>query len=323
MTCGGLDIKRLLHTRLPDRLAGHAPRWFTGLAIGATLACMGVLARMALVPLIGPRAPFAIGFVIVVCAAILGGWRTGLVATFVGQILAWYLIYEPAYSFEILDVGDGWTIFVATVCQLAVVTAVALYQREIGRQQEAREILVAELNHRVKNTLSVVQSLAQQTFKTGAKEEIALFEQRLEALAGAHNLLTSNNWTDTELEELICAALHPFGLQDARISLRGPKVSVAPKTAVNLTLVVHELATNAVKYGALSNETGKVDVSWTGGQGFPRTFTWVESGGPKVAPPTRTGFGMRLIKRGVAAELGAEVHLDFRANGLQCHIITV
>jgi K+-sensing histidine kinase KdpD len=130
---------------------------------------MGVLARMALVPLIGPRAPFAIGFVIVVCAAILGGWRTGLVATFVGQILAWYLIYEPVYSFKISNAGDGWTILVATVCQLAVVTAVALYQREIGRQQEAREILVAELNHRVKNTLSVVQSLAQQTFRTGTK----------------------------------------------------------------------------------------------------------------------------------------------------------
>jgi two-component sensor histidine kinase len=100
-------------------------------------------------------------------------------------------------------------------------------------------------------------------------------------------------------------------------------VNVAPKTAVNLTLVVHELATNAVKYGAFSNESGKVDVSRTDGQGFPRTFTWVESGGPEVVPPARSGFGMRLIKRGVAAELGAEVHLDFRAKGLQCRIIPV
>jgi two-component sensor histidine kinase len=278
---------------------------------------------MALVPLMGPRAPFALGFVVVVCATILGGWRTGFVATVVGQLLAWYLIYEPAFSFNLLSAADTWTMVVASLCQLAVVTAVALYQQEIGRQQEARDILVAELNHRVKNTLAVVQSLAQQTFRTGSKEDTALFEQRLQALSGAHNLLTSNNWTDTELNVVIQKALLPFGLQVGRVTLRGPKVTVAPKTAVNLTLVVHELATNAVKYGALSNESGSVDVSWTDGHGFPRKLTWAENGGPIVAPPDRNGFGMRLIRRGLAAELGAKVDLDFRPDGLQCHICLV
>jgi two-component sensor histidine kinase len=281
---------------------------------------MGVLARMALGPLLGQKAPFALGFVAVVCATILGGWRTGLVASLVGQVLTWFVIYEPAYSFNLLSEADRWTMLVASVCQLVVVTAVALYQKEIGRQQETREILVAELNHRVKNTLAIVQSLAQQTFRRGTKEDTAMFEQRLQALAGAHNLLTSNNWVETELEEVIQTALLPFGLKMGRVIMRGPKVSVPPKTAVNLTLVVHELATNAVKYGALSNESGNVDISWADGQGFPRTFTWRENGGPTVAPPTRNGFGTRLIRRGLAAELGAKVHLDFEPDGLQCRL---
>lgn len=149
------------------------------LALGATLAIAALIVRLALTPILGSRAPFAIVFVVVVCATIFGGWRSGVVATVIGQILAWFLIYEPAYSFELATAADGWSLIVATVCQLSIVAVVALYQREIRRQQEARETLVAELDHRVKNTLSVVQSLAQQTIRSGSKNEVSLFEARL------------------------------------------------------------------------------------------------------------------------------------------------
>lgn len=115
------------------------------LALGATLAVAALIVRLALTPVLGSRAPFAIVFVVVVCATILGGWRSGVVATVIGQILAWFLIYEPAYSFELATAADGWSLSLATFCQLSIVGVVALYQREIRRQQEAREILVAEL----------------------------------------------------------------------------------------------------------------------------------------------------------------------------------
>jgi two-component sensor histidine kinase len=227
------------------------------------------------------------------------------------------------YSFRLQSVAEQWAIFVATVCQLAVVGVIALHQKEVGRQQGVRETLVAELHHRVKNTLSIVQSLAQQTFRAGSRAEVVMFERRLQALAGAHNLLTSGNWGDTEISAVVTTALLPFAVPDARLVIKGPRLKVNARTAVNLTLAIHELATNAVKYGALSNEDGIINITWSDGHGFPKLFEWEECGGPRVAPLTRQGFGTRLVQRGLAGELGANVSLDFKPEGLHCRIEAV
>jgi two-component sensor histidine kinase len=292
----------------------------TELALAAALASIAAAVRYFLSPLIGTAAPFALVFVAVVCATLLGGWKSGAAAALIGQALAWYLVVEPAHSFKVLSASEGGALAVVTVSELTIVAVVALYQREIDGQQRVREILVNELNHRVKNTLAVVQSLAHQTLRLGVPGEVKQFNARLQALAGAHNLLTRRHWREADLSEVIGEALRPFAIPADRISIRGPEVSIAPKTAVNLTLVIHELATNAIKYGALQNGEGAIKIEWTEGNGLPGSFVWQESGGPVVAPPEKKGFGTRLIERGLAAELGANVELGFRPDGLLCRI---
>jgi two-component sensor histidine kinase len=183
-----------------------------------------------------------------------------------------------------------------------------------------QQLLVGELNHRVKNTLAIVQSLAHQTFRRSASPEdaIAHYEGRLEALAIAHNLLTRESWASASIREVLDQTLTPF-CQPQRCHLEGPDVRLPPQTAVGLTLAVHELATNAAKYGALSNETGEVSVFWNVSSGR-LNLVWREEGGPPVAPPQREGFGTRMIKRGLAAEFKGKVELRFDPAGVICHV---
>jgi two-component sensor histidine kinase len=181
-------------------------------------------------------------------------------------------------------------------------------------------MLVGELNHRVKNTLAIVQSLAHQTFEKDAAPAgaVASFEGRLQALAGAHNLLTRKSWESAEMAEVVAEALAPFCNKN-RCDADGPTLMLPPSTAVALALATHELATNAAKYGALSNDSGRVLVRWSV-SADDLTFVWREEGGPPVMPIDRTGFGTKLIKRTLAAELRGHVELDFEPSGLVCRV---
>ena len=183
-----------------------------------------------------------------------------------------------------------------------------------------QQILIGELNHRVKNTLAVVQSLAHQTFRgsTSPQAAIAAFEARLRALASAHNLLTEQRWEAASMMQIVRAAMTPF-CDANRCHIQGPDFKVPPQTAVTLALALHELATNASKYGSLSADEGRIDVSWTEQEG-QFDLLWRESGGPRVREPETEGFGTRLIKRGLAAELHGSVDLDFQPDGLVCRI---
>jgi PAS domain S-box-containing protein len=187
-----------------------------------------------------------------------------------------------------------------------------------------RELLLAELNHRVKNTLAVVQGIAHQTFKDVASSADAqkAFEGRLFALAVAHSLLTQGNWENASLEKLAADTLQVGMPSKERVSLSGPAVLLPPKGAVALVMALHELCTNAVKYGALSNETGKIEIGWTTAEGRPPrlTLVWRESGGPSVSPPTRRGFGSVLLERMLAQDLDGNVTTEFRPEGLFCLI---
>jgi PAS domain S-box-containing protein len=197
-------------------------------------------------------------------------------------------------------------------------------QRDITdrkRAEEQQRLLLNELNHRVKNTLAVVQGLSHQTFKRGGVEPELLrtFDGRLGALAAAHNLLVQHTWEPTPIQEAAEVALKPFHTATARISLGGPAVLLTPSATVTLTLALHELATNAAKYGALSSETGTVDVRWTI-ESDELNFAWRESGGPAVTRPEKAGFGTRLLERAVASDLGATVTIDYDPNGVICTI---
>ena len=189
------------------------------------------------------------------------------------------------------------------------------------RAEEQQRLLLNELNHRVKNTLAVVQGLSHQTFRAGgvSPELMRAFEGRLGALAAAHNLLMKHTWEPTPISEAAESALKPFRTDRPRVSLDGPAILLTPSATVTLTLALHELATNAAKYGALSNDEGTVKVHWTV-DSDSLTLVWRESGGPPVVKPSETGFGTRLLERAVARDLHATVATDFDPAGLVCTI---
>ena len=196
-----------------------------------------------------------------------------------------------------------------------------------GRKQaEAhRELLLAELNHRVKNTLAVVQSIANQTFKGDdvSPQAKRAFEGRLIALSRAHDLLTAANWENAALGELAADTLHAHGASEKRITLSGPRVLLDPRQALGLAMALHELFTNASKYGALSNDAGRVNLVWKRSEGArPQlTIVWREHGGPPVTPPKTHGFGSLLLERALAKDLDGTVTTEFRPEGLICTIV--
>jgi PAS domain S-box-containing protein len=199
-------------------------------------------------------------------------------------------------------------------------------QTEEREHEEAQKLLINELNHRVKNTLATVQSIAAQTLRASATtaEARPAFEERLFALAKAHDVLTRENWEGASLGDVVEEALAAHtDRHGTRFDIDGPDVRLAPRAALAIAMALNELATNAVKYGALSNESGRVLLRWRvapDAGGPVLHLTWEEAGGPPVAPPERKGFGSRLIERGLAADLGGEVRLDYRPTGLVCTI---
>jgi PAS domain S-box-containing protein len=189
---------------------------------------------------------------------------------------------------------------------------------ERRRSEEHQQLLINELNHRVKNVLAVVQSIADQTMRAGSVDASVRYalSGRLVALAEAHDVVTREKWTSAPMREIITAALAPF-CADNRCTIEGPDQALRPKTAVSLALAIHELATNASKYGALSSENGRVIVTWTATDGRLE-LEWREEGGPTVVAPGKLGFGSRMIERGLASELGGEVELQFLPEGVRC-----
>jgi two-component sensor histidine kinase len=196
---------------------------------------------------------------------------------------------------------------------------------EEKRAAEHRQFLVNELNHRVKNTLATVQSMAHQTLRGlgSVREEKALLTARLVALSNAHNVLTREDWTGAGLAEVVADSVRPHDdPQEPRVTADGPDLRLDARAALALSMALHELATNAVKYGALSNDTGRVAIHWRrAGQGAV-AIEWRESGGPRIdAPPPRQGFGSRLLKTGLAIEMGAAAELHYAPDGLVCRIV--
>jgi two-component sensor histidine kinase len=197
---------------------------------------------------------------------------------------------------------------------------------ERRRADEHRKTLMAELNHRVKNTMAVIQSIASQTLGHAAtlEEARAAFGSRLVNLAKAHDVLTRESWQSANLADIVTQIAEPHGGGESRFGIEGPDLRLSPSAALAFSMALHELGTNAAKYGALSRESGRVAIAWRiEGQDPDRRLVlhWQESGGPPVARPTRKGFGSRLIERALASELGGEVRVDYESSGLRCTIV--
>ena len=197
---------------------------------------------------------------------------------------------------------------------------------EVRRAAERQALLIDELNHRVKNTLAIVQSMAMQTLRScpSSADAREALEARLVSLAKAHDILTSGQWRGGDLGELVTSSLAAYSGASGtgRIQIRGEPVRLCPKALLALSMAVHELATNATKYGALSNESGHVQIAWDLGETVPGRFRfeWKELGGPPVEPPRKRGFGSRLVEEGLGQDIAAEVHLRFASEGLECTI---
>lgn len=198
------------------------------------------------------------------------------------------------------------------------------------KQDEQRtKLLLDELNHRVKNTLATVQAIARQSLSgsTVEKQVRDTFEGRILALSKAHGLLARETWEGAGLRELIEQVLKPFGMGDGRtrqFSIEGGDVFLQPKVALTLAMMFHELATNASKYGALSDGAGHIDIAWqneASPQGERLRLRWQEHDGPPVSPPDHKGLGSRLIERGLAQELDGEASLSYEPTGVVCELV--
>lgn len=213
---------------------------------------------------------------------------------------------------------DGHLLYVVRVVQ-------DITERKASERRQ--KLLIDELNHRVKNTLATVQSLASQSARGAPTPEgfRDAFEGRLVALSKAHDQLTMHHWESADLRELLSGSLAPYGGAE-RVTLRGEDLVLRPRAVLSLAMVFHELTTNAAKYGALSAQGGSVEIHWQpiaatdGGRALLR-IDWVERGGPPVVEPTRRSFGSKLIEGSIAAEYGGSGRLLFDPAGLHCEIL--
>lgn len=236
---------------------------------------------------------------------------------------------EP-YQIEhrVVGPGDGvvtWLLSAGTPVRDAsgkVVRLLAVVQDITDRKaaEGQRETLVAELDHRIKNILASVQSMAFQSARRAPSLEAFLktFAGRLKAMSSAHTLLTTTRWRGAGVQHIVAAELS--GQSQGQTRWEGPEITLTPRATNALALAVHELAANAVKFGALSSDAGRVDVNWriNGDGGF--SLVWSESGGPLVAPPTRQGFGSTLLEKVTGRELGGEARMEFLATGVRATI---
>ena len=194
------------------------------------------------------------------------------------------------------------------------------------QEQAHAKMLIDELNHRVKNILATVQSIIRQALSTNADRQTLrqVIKLRLSALSRSHDLLTREKWRSASLRQILTESLEPFKSVDShadRFVITGADVRFPPSAALALGIVFNELATNALKYGALTKSGGTVHIDWrreAAPQGPQLTLTWREAGGPRVKTPAHRGFGTRMIERGLSHELNGTGHLDYRPDGLVC-----
>ena len=216
---------------------------------------------------------------------------------------------------RLIHAADGPSRFVGTV-------------RDVSAQRAAEEhhrLLANELQHRIKNTLAVVQAIVSQSLRNVATpaEAREAIGDRLATLARAHDLLTQTSWSAAPILSIVEGSLGAVGARKGRIRSEGPDIRLQARPALALAMALHELSTNAAKYGALSNDEGQVEICWAlGGVDRPEVqFVWEETGGPPVTPPTHKGFGSRLIEQSLARDLGGDVRLDYRPTGVRWSLI--
>ncbi len=199
-------------------------------------------------------------------------------------------------------------------------------ERARAQAEAQRDLLMKEMVHRIKNTLSIVQALAGQTLRKGqtSPDVFASFSERIAALGRTYDVLLAGSWTTASLQEIMATTISPYqSASKTRFEICGPAVEVPGSAAMAFSMAIHELCTNAVKYGALSNEGGRVTIDWTVREEAGSkevSLVWAEHDGPRVSKPTRRGFGSRMIENAFARTMDPRVRLEFAPEGVICRI---
>jgi len=305
-----------VRSRLLTAPSGQAAVLYTAMAVVAPTLIRALLDGFV------TGTTFVAYYPFVLVSAMFLGWRSAVVATLASAATANFLFMEPRYTlFHGAHDTTGAVLFVFSsllIIALAETLRRAVAEGEASRKHEAH--LNRELQHRVKNTLAVIQGIATQTFRDPSSEsELRKFQSRLRALAGAHDILIGGEWKTCSLPELAARALEPFN-RGGNINLYGPPCTLREESCVPFVLALHELATNAVKYGALSTPEGNVEVVWTlspdpSSNRVDLVLEWAEGGGPTVQAPTKRGLGSKLLRPQPGIK---DVQLTFPAHGVSC-----
>jgi len=275
------------------------------------------------VPLIdGGGLYFTFMFPAVLIAGLFGGTWSGISTALFGGLLTAYIWIPPAFSFALA--GDGifrlfafWSVASMVILLTAFVHTV-LNQMVIAETHA--NTIAREMQHRVRNSLTLVQAIARQTFRSSDNliQAQEIFTARVAALGRIQDLIGELPDQDITIEKLIRTALAPFNL--GQLAIGGPPVAIDKDFAVSLVLLIHELATNAVKYGAMSSAAGRVEISWVEKPGQKVQLSWKERYGPEVSQPSRAGFGTKLLRSAFAQQENADATIRFEPDGVRCTV---
>jgi two-component sensor histidine kinase len=252
----------------------------------------------------------------VLFAALIGGVGAGTYAAILSGIIAWWAFMPPHFAFFPLPTGQAISLLIYLSASLLIVWAADHYRRLTNRledEEKFRKLTVEELAHRLKNKIATIQAIISMELHDIPQKRAAIIG-RLTALAATDDLILETQGQGAGLREILSTELAPY--EASRIAIAGPGILLSPKLAMTMALLVHELATNAAKYGALSSATGRVTIGWSLSDGH-LNLEWRESGGPVVNTPTKTGFGMRLLSQALTQFEGV-VETDYEATGLLC-----
>lgn len=308
---------------IADRVAyyaRHGMRSHSPLAFAFAIFCvMAATVARLLVDLITPLAgPYELYFPAVLAAALIGGRAAGGLAALLGGIAAWYLFVSPRFILFVGTTDDVVSLVLFLIAAAAIIWIADLYRRvlrKLDEEEHYRQIVVDELGHRMKNKLATIHAILRHELRAH-KDTWDSISGRLRALSAADDFLLQPDSEGIELRTLFAMELQPYG--ENRVRMRGEPLQLRGRLPSLLLLIVHELATNAAKYGALSVENGCVTIDWWhGADGI--AIDWIETGGPAVAAPEKRSFGTNLIERSLEVFRGS-ARLDFAPQGLVCRI---
>jgi len=254
----------------------------------------------------------------VLIAALLGGPHAGMLAATLGGLIGWWAFIPPRFTFFPLTSGQAISLVMYAVASLIIIWGAEHYRslaKRFEEEEELRKLAVGELAHRLKNKIATIQSVISSKLRDDPQTRDAILSL-LNSLSATDDLIMATQGNGANIRDILNAEVGPYDV--SRISMQGPDVLLPPKLAMTMALIVHELATNSAKYGALAGPVGKLAICWSVSDGW-MTVDWRESDGPVVAPLTHRGFGTRLLSRALC-QFGGTIESKFEPTGLICEM---